>query len=223
MPGTFAASIGSPFKRRRAYSSVGTTGSSKSKSRTSLAMQRFKLYRNPHSAKEFCETYETTTLGGGTTAVGGIWQVNMAALPNNGQVKDLFDLYCIRKFQVILLPSQPEADAANSATVGVASLVASVNRSPAAPTPTAITDVLGEDDARIMLMDGVKTITVTSPKPQLPAVGGVYYESAGPKWIDFGSGNSIQHYGVRYWWDPNGVGAGVKVFLKVWYSVKEQL
>lgn len=208
-------------------------------------MRRMRLARRAlHGPKYFEEKFQAGSLVFGAGGTGGIFKVALNQLPNYPQIKQLFDLYCIKGFTVHLVPRWTQADQntagyldiTNSQAASAARIVFADNCAPGLPAPGNLNDILGEDNSKIKLLTGnrIVKLRITNPKPLLPAyVGatGVYVESKPLQWImtggsqTFGDGSAVEHYGIPYWVDaPGNINATteVDVFYTVRYMCKEQ-
>lgn len=209
------------MRRRR----VGARGAA----RYRLAYRKRRVSGNP----TFTETFTLSNIDIPTTGTAaGLLRVAMNQVPQFGDYQALYNQYCIRSAQFILMPEYDQYDANNSTAAATAAvtaprLVYAINNSAAPPVPATEQDVLQDNAARILMMQRpirircrpVAEVAVTDSNSNLQ------YESKKNRWLSFDTPGTA-HCGVAYAVTqtvPNAVLAlpAVRVYVKLSFSLRD--
>lgn len=152
----------------------------------------------------FTETFKMTTLNGSSTGVtAGLLQTCLNYVPQVTDYTALYNQYCIRSVQFILIPSYDSYDSTNGtalpAGITAPRLVYAINDSAQQPTPTTELDVLTDNGAKIRMLDRPVRIRCR-PVAQVgmsASTGGFVSESKRNRWLSTAN-PEILHTGVSF-------------------------
>ncbi len=200
-----------------------------------------------HGVKWFKQSFDAGTsgveLGSGQ---GGLFQIRLADLPDAPNFQQLFQQFTVKSFTVKLVPSATVYDAENQAFNAVNTLSVArppvmwwaVNRTPFPGTVASSSEVMAEDDAKMVVFDKPISITVHNPLPALPtATPGATLATWGdstPKWLNTGGASSpgdasgVYWSGVKFWleapgYTPNKTNFTYRIFITAKLGMKEQI
>lgn len=202
------------------------------------AAARYRLGRrigNP----TFTETVKLTTINAGTQAGGGsasgvtagLLQVSMDTVPQYANYQALYNQYCIKSVQFMLLPSYDQYDSANSsaaATPAVTAprLVYAINDSAKQTPPATELDVLEDNGCKIRLLDRPVKIRCR-PVAQTALTdsnSNLQFETRKNRWLSFNV-PSTAHSGVAYAISQTVAGTTampvVEVYAKITFSLRD--
>lgn len=197
-----------------------------------MAAARSRLRANP--VPTFTETVRLTNLNTGTTGAGaaGLLAVSMNQIPQYTDYQALYNQYCIRSVQFIIMPEYDMYDSNNSPTGAVAAVTAprfvyAINDSAQQTAPTTEVDVLSDNGAKIRMLDRpikirfrpVAQVRVTDSNSNL------VYETKKNRWLGFQDA-SVAHSGVAWAITqtvPNSVLAlpACNVYAKITFSLRD--
>jgi len=166
--------------------------------------------------------YITETLNAGSLnnsapgTNGQRWAATFLDIPQNAQYSSLYRQFCIKKFQMILLPRYTVPDPNNQLGFtgnggwGAIRLAYAVDESPGLQEPVNELDVLQSNGSKVQVCNGKKiVINCKNPRPDM-AVGdtaqpGIFanMRTKSTVWLNTdssdvkGSGTSFPHYGIR--------------------------
>lgn len=152
----------------------------------------------------FTETFKMTTLNGSSTGVtAGLFQTALQYVPQYADYTALYNQYCIRSVQFILIPSYDQYDSTNVTTnpaaITAPRMVYAINDSAQQPVPTSELDVLTDNGCKIRMLD--KPIRIRCrPVAQVgmsASTGGFVSESKRNRWLSTAN-PEILHAGVSY-------------------------
>lgn len=200
--------------------------------RGAMGAARYRLQRSP-GTPTFTETYALSNINIQTTGTStGLLRVAMNQVSQFGDYQALYNQYCIRSAQFILMPEYDQYDANNSTAAATAAataprLVYAINNSAAPPTPAVEQDVLQDNAAKILMMHRpvrircrpVAEVAMTDSNTNLQ------YESKKNRWLSFDTPGTA-HCGVAYAITqtvPNSVLAlpAVRVYVKLTFSLRD--
>lgn len=152
----------------------------------------------------FTETFKMTTLNGSSTGVtAGLLQTCLNYVPQVTDYTALYNQYCIRSVQFILIPAYDQYDSTNVTTnpaaITAPRLVYAINDSAQQPTPATELDVLTDNGAKIRMMDRPIRIRCR-PVAQVgmsASTGGFVSETKKTRWLSTAN-PEILHSGVSY-------------------------
>lgn len=196
--------------------------------------------RRYQGIKYFTEMFSAGTLS--TYGTSGWFTSTIDSVPNHPAYEGLFDLGTITRFDVMLVPKAGDVVQGSSSIGGY--ITFSENQNPFSSTyafvaPSTQLSILSESNARIVPLDGKRTIkikcyhpqpaasetlqpltTSTPPAPQGPAV--VAHRKS---WTWMNMNNSDANLspfgGIRYWITGNAAEA-YDVYYRVYLAFKEQ-
>lgn len=188
---------------------------------------------NRMGSPTFTETVALATINTGTTGTyAELLKVSMDMIPQYTDYQNLYNQFCIRSAQFILMPEYDQYDANNSSAAAVAAVTAprfvyAINDSAQQATPTTEADVLSNNGCKIRMLDKPFRIRC-SPVAQVGLTdsnANLVYESKRNRWLSFGVA-STAHVGVAYaltQTNPNTTLAlpGVKVYAKITFSLRD--
>lgn len=193
---------------------------------------RYKL-GNRRGMPTFTETVALTDLTTGTTGTrAGLLAVAMNSIPQYTDYQALYNQYCIRSVQFILMPEFDQYDSNNSSTATVSAVTAprfvySINDSAQQITPASEADVLQDNGAKIRMLD--KPIRIRCrPVAQVAFTdsnGNPTYETRKSRWLSLANAGTA-HSGVAWALTqtvPNSVLSlpAVKVYAKITFSLRD--
>lgn len=168
-----------------------------------------RAYRRRTPIHTFTELFEAGTVQVGT---GGTWKVAFNSLPQASQYSNLFKQFCIKRFQVMLLPTFNSNDPSLVVSgTEMPRLAYAINDSPMLQDPINELSVLTSNGAKVITA-GHKTTITCVPKPDIysaalgkPDPVPVATRWRGNVWLNTDaaevgfSGTSVQHSGISYW------------------------
>lgn len=170
--------------------------------RRALMMRRGPRRFNP--TPTFTETLRMTTINGsstGTTA--GLLQLAMLSVPQYADYFALYNQYCIRSIQFILMPAYDQYDSTNittnPASITAPRLVYAINDSAQQTVPTSELDVLTDNGCKIRTLDRPVRIRCR-PVAQVgmsASTGGFVSETRPGRWLST-TNPEILHSGVSF-------------------------
>lgn len=174
------------------------------------AAKRQRRYRK--MAPKYPTFTETIEAGSVQVGTGGVWKTQFNSLPQNVPYSQLYKQFCIKKLQVILLPSFTGADSALlTSGTEMARLAFAIDDTPSVLTPTSELDVITANGSKIVSA-GRKVVINCRPKPDLMSVGDnqpqpvhVATRIRGNVWLNTdnsavnNSGTAVPHGSIRYW------------------------
>ena len=171
---------------------------------------------------------------------GGVFKASMAALPELSQYSALYSQYCIKRLEVILLPtySSQEQNQAQSnfvnpvTTLGVAQsrLAYAINDTSNEPNPLNELSVLEDNGCRVVPILSKAIRLSCAPVADVGVVdrnsilGVSVAESKKHRWLSFDSGSEILHSGISYWISGASTGSAppvVDVYYRITFSVRD--
>lgn len=157
-----------------------------------LAAARMKLYRRPrfNSTPTFTETYRLRSLiSNGTGTLADLLTVRFQDIAQYAQYAALYNQYCIRSAQFILVPAYDQygstTDPVGPSAVSIPRLVYAINDSAQQVVPTNELDVLTDNGCKIRMLDRPIKIRCR-PVAQVgmsSAVGGFVSETKKSRWL----------------------------------------
>lgn len=188
-----------------------------------------------HRFKEVCELTQWSAAAGTTQF--GVQAYKLNDVFNNGQYKNLFDLYKITGVKLTIIPRFTEASVAES-SIGpninnLPMLYVAPNRSAWSTAPTSVQDILNDDGVRVMTLNRKVSFWLSSPTPRIVdgAGNGVplqYNQNIKPWLTTGGNGQDIDQSGVNYYchrWAINNLGTNginADVYATYYMVFKEQ-
>lgn len=168
------------------------------------------------------------------TGTGGVWTCKFTDIPQASNYSNLYKQFCIKKFQVILLPNYGAVDPAFIASAAqTARLAFAVDDTPSLNVPTSELDVITANGAKVVV-GPKKTVITCRPKPNILTVskgpGVIATRIRGPVWLNTdalevnNSGTNVDHFGIRYWCStgPLSVGsAQYSVYYKITFALRD--
>lgn len=190
----------------------------------------------------FTETFVPNTNPTISTNTGYLFTTNMNQLPATqlGSYANLYNQYCIRKLQVILVPRYDTADI-NTAAAGpgyyLNQYAYSITDTPDIVAPTTMLDVLEDNGCKVKTMTN-KPIKITCrPRPFMDVINSatqsaVAFKTAKLQWFNFSNsdtfaptqGQGVTHGGIALYLQNNAGLANVvsaDVYYKVTFSVRD--
>lgn len=199
------------------------------------AARRQRRYRK--ASPKYPTFTETIEAGFVQVGNGGLWQTQFNSLPQNVPYSQLYKQFCIKKLQVILLPSYNSADAALlTSGTELARLAFAIDDTPSVQVPTSELDVITANGSKIV--SAAKKIVINCrPKPDLMAVGDIKPTPAhvatrirGNVWLNTdnsavtNSGTAVPHGSIRYWLSGAPMSLAYTqftVYYKVTFSLRD--
>lgn len=189
---------GARYIGRRRFYRIGRV------SKGGLAAMRARLGRRYNSTPTFTETIRMTTLNGSSTGVtAGLLQTALQYIPQYADYTALYNQYCIRSVQFILMPAYDQYDSSNQTTtpasVTAPRLVYAINDSAQQSVPTTELDVLTDNGCKIRMLDKPVRIRCR-PVAQVgmsASTGGFVSETKRNRWLSTNN-PEILHSGVSY-------------------------
>lgn len=202
-----------------------------------------KLYKSIRTRNHtFTETFIPASNPVITTNTGYLFTTNMNQLPPTqlASYANLYNQYCIRKMQVILVPRYDTADI-NTAAAGpgyfLNQYAYSIADTPDLVAPTSMLDVLEDNGCKIRTMTN-KAIKITCrPRPYMDVINSatqsaVAVRTAKLQWFNFANtdtfagttGQGVSHGGIQFFIQNNGALANVvsaDVYYKITFSVRD--
>lgn len=169
-----------------------------------MSAARYRLRRGFNAVPTFTETIRMTTLNGSATGVtAGLLQVAMNYVPQFGDYAALYNQYCIKSAQFILMPSYDNYDGTNvptnPASITAPRLVYAINDSAQQTPPVTEQDVLTDNGCKIRMLD--KPVRIyCRPVAQVgvsASTGGFVSESKRNRWLSTTNGE-VLHTGVSF-------------------------
>lgn len=181
----------------------------------------------------FTETFSLPELTTGTTGtMAGLLAVAMNQVPQWTDYAALYNQYCIKSVQFILMPEYDQYDSNNSATAATAAVTAprfvyAVNDSAQQVTPTSELQVLQDNGAKIRTLDRPIKIRCR-PVAQVAFTdsnGNAQFETRKSRWLSF-QNSGTAHSGVAWAITqtvPNSVLGlpAVKPYVKLTFSLRD--
>lgn len=201
---------------------------------------RGKMATNPmragvHYFKETCLLQAWSCPAGSTQY--GCQTYKLNDIFNNGQFKNLFDLYKITGVKLRVVPRYNQASVAES-TIGpnlneLPMLYIAPNRSAWSTAPTSIQDILNDDGCKIVRLEKPVTFWLRSPAPRIVDGAGtgvpIQFNNNIRPWLTTGgNGQDADQSGVSYYshrWainNQNTNGVYVDVYATYYMTFKEQ-
>lgn len=163
-------------------------------------------YASRISTPTFTETFNLTSLSGNLTAAGltcGIWTVAANQIPEFAQYAALYNQYCIRKVQLMVLPEYTTYQSAVTTSlpygITVPRLAYAVQDSAQQVAPTTEIQVLEDNGVKIKRLDNTIRINFR-PVAQVGVAassGGFVSETKKNRWISTAS-PEVPHAGVAF-------------------------
>lgn len=181
----------------------------------------------------FTETYTIPVINTGTTGTAaGLLATAMDQIPQWTDYQALYNQYCIRSAQFIIMPEYDQYDSNNSATATTAAvtaprLVYAINDSAQQVAPTSEVQVLQDNGAKIRTLDRPIKIRCR-PVAQVATTdsnGNPQFETRRSRWLSFQNAGTA-HSGVAWALTqtiPNSVLGlpAMKVYVKVTFSLRD--
>lgn len=215
--------------RRRVRRGGGVRGRGRA---GAMGAARYRLGRRVGNPT-FTETVALTTLNTGTTGTtAGLLAVAMNLIPQYTDYQALYNQYCIRSAQFIVMPEYDQYDANNSPAAVIAGVTAprftyAINDSAQQAVPTNEADVLSDNGCKIRMLD--KPIRIRCrPVAQVATTDSntnLAFESKRNRWISFANAGTA-HSGVAFALTQtvaNSVLAlpAAKVYVKITFSLRD--
>lgn len=181
----------------------------------------------------FTETFTLPVINTGTTGTAaGLLAVAMNQVPQWTDYSALYNQYCIKSVQFILMPEYDQYDSNNNAAATAAAvtaprLVYAINDSAQQITPTTELEVLQDNGARIRMLD--KPIRIRCrPVAQVATTdsnGNPQFETRKSRWLSF-QNSGTAHSGVAWaltQTNPNTTLAlpAMKPYVKLTFSLRD--
>lgn len=213
--------------RRMRIRRVGRGGAAAARARLGYYRTRF------NATPTFTETLKLTNLNTGTTGTAaGLLAVAMTQIPQVGDYQALYNQYCIRSVQFIVMPEYDQYDSNNASTATTAAVTAprfvyAINDSAKQIAPSTEQDVLSDNGAKIRMLD--KPIKVRfRPVAQVSVTdsnGNQVFETRKNRWLSFDD-IGVAHSGLAWAMTqtvPNGTLAlpGCVVYAKITFSLRD--
>lgn len=170
------------------------------------AAARMRLYNRPrfNTTPSFTETFKVSEILSNNTGVtAGLLSTSLSQIPQYLDYTALYNQYCIRSVQFIIMPSYDQYDStnlpANPAAITAPRLVYAINDSAQQVAPTTELDVLTDNGCKIRMLDKPVRIRC-SPVAQVgmsASTGGFVSESKRNRWLSTAN-PEIVHTGVSY-------------------------
>lgn len=206
---------------RRRYPVKGRRVRKIYKPKPALALKKYQ------GVKYFTEMFDGGEL---TPNVGGIFRCSLNSMINATQYFNLFDLGTITRFDVLLVPQLGDTVLGTSPQTG--RIVWSSTQNIDAAPPVNELSILQGSDAKVLPLDGKRTITLRCYKPRPAAVMNTFAGSPiavssvrnGWSWIDTNSteGKNLSFDGIRYFVSTPMTYTTYKIFIRVYAAFKEQ-
>jgi len=212
------ASYSQSPKRARRMSSYGPTQASRAGGRKRRIIGRLSLARTVATKTPiFQETVFAAQLASNG---GGIWAPRISALPELADYTALYRSYRILKCEVIIMPNNVFVGGSPS---GNGQLAYAIDTSSELATPGSQTDVLNNNECKLVLMDKAARISF-KPAPSVTvgsAAGGNTGITMRPQWLSLDDGQNVPHNGVTYWFYNTGTNVTYQVFFKYTFQCKD--
>lgn len=176
--------------------------------------------------------------------IGQTWTTKFSDVPQYKQYSDLYRQFCIRKFEMILLPRYTVPDPNNQLGFagnggwGSIRLAYAVDESPGLLPPVSELDVLQSNGSKVRVVDGKKiVIKCNRPRPDLNIGQGAVAlaRPRGVTWLNTesadvtGTGIDVLHSGIRTYATLNFVGPVTgdatlpiyDVYYKITFSLRD--
>lgn len=186
----------------------------------------FAMRKKFQGVKYFTEIFDAGVLSSG----GGIFVCALNSMINSSQYFNLFDLGTITRFDVMLVPMNGDTVYGTSPQTGRITWCSTQNTN--VSTPGAEITLLQQSDAKVLPLDGKRTITLRCYRPKAQ-IQGVTPASAvlpfvpkrsGWDWLDTNSlsGQSTAFVGIPYYVTSPNPDTTYKLLIKVYAAFKEQ-
>lgn len=171
--------------------------------RSGMGAARYRLGA-PRGTPTFTETLKVSTINGSASGVSaGLLTMALNAIPQVADYTALYNQYCIKSVQFILMPSYDTYDGTNvptnPASITAPRLVYAVNDSAQQNTPGTELDVLTDNGCKIRMLDRPVRIRCR-PVAQVgmsASTGGFVSETKKTRWLSTAN-PEVLHAGVSY-------------------------
>lgn len=169
--------------------------------------------------------YFTETFDAGFLPVSGGWfTCALSSMINHNQYFGLFDLGYINRFDVMLVPNSGDTVLGTSPATGRITVATSQNFD--AHIISGEPEILSEDNAKIIPLDGKRTIKLSCyrPKPNLLLGPPVVEPSKQFQWLNVNTSTAQNTLfgGIKYWISGAVSAEQYQVYIRVYAMFKEQ-